>query len=220
MIQRSTPPRLQRTAMLSLAVVLHLSLLALFMTIGVARPLPAARPSSLSLISLNPEHAGKPPPPALPSKIADRQRSLRPAAYSEQTESTATGAAGGCATLTLVIKSLVSNLAAVDAVRQAPPESRSIADAVVLWNAGWSADAMAPGSALAPARAAVEDSLRLLPAQCLDEPVAGPRLVPIPDQDRTMFLVVGSGNWTWRQLLVNDPLEPVQPENPSIWDWF
>jgi hypothetical protein len=219
MIQRSTPPRSQRAAILSLAVALHLSLLALFMTIGVVHPLPAARPSSLSLISLTPEPAGK-PPPALPSKTADPQRSLRPPAFSDEADSDATGAAGGCATLPLVMRSLVANAAAVDAVRQAPAESRSIADAVVLWNAGWSPDALTPDAPLAPARAAVEDSLRGLPAQCLDEPVAGPRLVPIPDQDRTMFLVIGSGNWAWRQLLDTEKVEHVQPEQPSLWDWF
>ncbi|MBA3667810.1 MAG: hypothetical protein H0W65_08820 [Sphingomonas sp.] len=227
MVQRSIPPRSQRVAVLSAAVALHLSLFALLISMGSARPAPAARPGSFSLITLTPEPAtGRPPPPALPSKLADTKRILTDIAFSDEPDSTATAAAGGCATLELVQKSLMADPAAIAAVLHTPAESRSVAEAVVIWNAGWSETANTLDAPLGPARDALEKSLAPLADECLDEPVTGPRLLPIPDGDNTMFLVIGSGNWTWRQLLIGvDPAAEMaarqaEPPSGSLWDWF
>ncbi len=49
----------------------------------------------------------------------------------------------------------------------------------------------------------------------------GPRLVPIPDGNGTIFLVFGSGEWTWRAL--SDDTVNVGPDATAIdtaWDWL
>lgn len=209
------------------AVVAHLSLFALLAWIGTSTPLVPPRSGSMALISLTPQPAqGKPPPPVLPSKIADPKPVVTTDSFSAELDPTPLGASGGCAIFDLVSKSLTAEPAVAAAMQTTPRESRSIADAVVIWNAGWSSTANAPGDPLGPARASIEQSLRSAPDNCLDEPVAGPRLVPIPEGERTMFLAIGSGNWTWRQLLADpDPaLPPTRPADDQsatmFWNWF
>lgn len=224
---RTIIPRSQRFAALSVAVVAHLLLFALFISIG-SRPSVVVVPAgAMSLIALAPAHQqGQPPPPALPSKIADPQRIIAQDSFSVVQAPSPPGAGGGCTTFELVAKSLLAEPAAVAGVASTPAEDRSIAGAVVIWNAGWSDTAGAPADPLGPARIVIEQNLRSIPDLCLDEPIAGPRLVPIPEGERTIFLAIGSGNWTWRQLLT-DPLPAleggVQPgDQPvrSVWDWF
>jgi len=227
MDHRSIPSRSERVAVLTATVVMHLSLFALLFSIGSASPIPPARPGSLSLISLTPEVAqGKPPPPALPSKVADPMRILSQVSFSAELDPTALGAASGCGTFDLVVQSLTAEPTVAAALLSTPPESRSIADAVVIWNARWSDTASSPDFPLGPARNVIEQSLRSIPDMCLDEPVAGPRLVPIPEGERTMFLAIGSGDWTWRQLLTEPDAAPqpgmsqVDAATSSLWDWF
>ncbi|MGI8931852.1 MAG: hypothetical protein ACR2FK_05680 [Sphingomicrobium sp.] len=145
--------------------------------------------------------------------------------FSTEIDSTATGTTGGCNTLDLVSKALVADPAALTAVHNAPAETRSISEAVVLWNAGWSPAAFATEAPLGPARAVVEQSLSSVADGCLDEPIVGPRLVPIPaGEQRTIFLVFGSGVWSWRQLMLEDHmLDQTNPDTKkefNLWDWF
>lgn len=227
MARLSIPPRAERVTVLAAAAALHLGLLALLVSVGSLSPTPAKPLAAMTMVAITPDRAnGQPPPPALPSRIAEPQRVSRDLMFSDQPDANATGAAGACATLPLVTQALIANPAALAAVLGAPPESRSIADAVVLWNAGWAVAASAPDAPLAPARAIVEQSLRALPDACLDEPIAGPRLVPVPNGDRTMFIAIGSGIWSWRQL-VEDPapapplaLAPADRAAASLWPWL
>ena len=226
MAQLSIPPRAERATVLAAAAVLHLGLLALLVSVGSLSPTPAKPLAAMTMVAITPERAtGRPPPPALPSRIAEPRRVFRDIMFSDQPDASASGAAGDCAALPLITQALVADPAALAAMLTAPPETRSISDAVVLWNAGWAAAASTPDSPLAPARAVVERSLRALPDACLDEPVAGPRLVPVANGDRTMFIAIGSGNWSWRQL-IEDPailpmaLLPAERAATSWWPWL
>ena len=207
MAHPAIPPPSHRLTLLAAAAVLHLGLLALLLSAGWLPPLAVKPLAAMTTMAMARDRGSAPPPPALPSRVAQPQRAFREIQFSDQPDAIARDAAGGCAPLPLIAQALVADPAALAAVRGAPPETRSIADAVVLWNAGWAAAASTPDMPLAPARSVVEQSLRSLPDSCLDEPVAGPRLVPVADGDRTMFMVIGSGNWTWRQLL-DDPGPP------------
>lgn len=227
MIQLAIPPRAQRVTALAVAAALHLVLLAVLVSVGSLTP-PLAKPlAAMTMVSLTPERAtGRPPPPALPSRIAQPQRVFQEFMFSDQPDASASGAAGNCATLLLITQALDADPSALAAVLGAPPETRSIADAVVLWNAGWTAAASTPDAPLAPARAVIESSLHTLPDACLDEPIAGPRLVPVPNGDRTMFIAIGSGNWSWRQLVEDTALAPplalLPADRPaaSLWPWL
>ena len=223
---RTIIPRSQRLAALAVAVVVHLLLFALFISIGSRPTVVVAPAGAMSLIALAPAHQQGQPPPALPSKIADPKRIISQDSFSIEQAPSPPGAGDGCTTFELVAKSLLAEPAAVAGVASTPLENRSIAGAVVIWNAGWSDTASAPAEPLGPARIVIEQNLRSIPDLCLDEPMAGPRLVPMPEGERTIFLAIGSGNWTWRQLITDPPPalqggvqsgdQPVR----SVWDWF
>lgn len=169
-----------------------------------------------------------PPPPPLPSKLVDEIKDLakQHAVVSDPESSAMTAAPGTCSTLDLVSKAIASDPSALESVIRAPPETRSVAEAIVMWNAGWSSAALTSDSPLAPARAAVEVKLATVDDACLDEPIAGPRLVPIrvPDSQSTMILVFGSGNWTWRELMIDSAGQEnvtLEADEKKHWfDWF
>lgn len=227
MAHSAIPPPSQRLTLLATAAVLHLGLLALLLSAGWLPAVPVQPLASMTTMTIARDRgSARPPPTTLPSRLAQPQRLFREMQFSDQPDASAQDAAGGCAALPLIAKALVADPAALAAVLGAPPETRSVADAVVLWNAGWTTAASTPGMPLAPARSVVEQSLLALPDSCLDEPIAGPRLVPVADGDRTIFMVIGSGNWTWRQLL-DDPdptpsLVPLSADRPAaaLWPWL
>ena len=207
--------RNERLVTLGIAVALHIALILILLVVRGPMQATVAKSGALSVMSLDaPQEAqSKPPPPTMPSKRIAEIVPLTSVIYSETFDRDAKlTAAGNCATLDIVVQALLADRLAVESVLNAPPEARSIADAVVIWNAGWSEAADAADAPLAPARASVEQSLSLIPDRCLDEPVAGPRLVPIPAGSGTMFLVFGSGVWTWREL-VSPPLAEVDTED-------
>lgn len=89
--------------------------------------------------------------------------------------------------------------AALDSI---PHRSRSVANAVMIWNGAW-ADAGALGgpAQLAAIRDAVVASIRAAPAECREAAVAGPRLLFVASSGSTAILALGSGSWSWDQLL-------------------
>lgn len=212
MVIQAATSRRQRLLILSSVVVVHLVLLVAVMTLHGARaPSPVPRSITITLLSAQTPASGKPPPPALPSKLAQAFKPLAAPSPTVETAADASSVASdSCAPLDAVTAALLANDEALTAVRSTPPEARSIADAVVIWNARWStlADDY-PQAPLRPTRTAIEQSLASFGGNCLDQPVTGPRLIPIPDGDRTMFLVVGSGIWRWHDLLQNAPASAI-----------
>jgi len=204
MAHQTAPPPVQRAAVLVAVFLLHVCLLLLLLATGGVRLPATIMTGTLSVVSIAAEApaATPPPPPALPSEIAETNRPLTDLVIADEFDPNATATpAGGCATLKLVSDALLADPDAMDAILRAPPEARSIADAIVVWNAGWSAAAGSVDSPLGAVRAVAEQSLRAVDEGCLDEPIAGPRLIAIPAGERTTFIVFGSGNWSWRELL-------------------
>lgn len=196
----------ERFGVLTTVIVLHLAALAVLLSQRGAPQLPLPPAGSLSVVSLNAEPPAPtaPPPPILPSKIAEAIETETQLEFSTETDADSLAAStAGCPTLQLVREAILADRAAVTSVLNSPPETRSIAEAVVLWNARWSESAGSVAAPLGAARAAVERSLAGVDRACLDEPITGPRLVPIPAGVGTMFVVFGSGSWTWREVLEN-----------------
>jgi hypothetical protein len=192
----------------ALVAVILLHALAFAFLLYHRWPMPAtSQPSgALTVVSLSAVPAAPilrpPPPPLVPAKIQELVQEVVAQQVAQETSAAAVGTPGpGCTTLELVRKAILADPVAVQSVLSAPPETRSIAEAVVLWNAGWSDSAGSPESPLRPTRTAVQQSLSTLEQHCLDEAIAGPRLVPIPAGRGTMFVVFGSGTWTWRDVL-------------------
>ena len=219
MMRRPVQPQHQRIAVLVVVSVLHAVLIAFFLFYTRIEPQKVEPMATVALIAIDAERpaAAKPPLPALPAKVADTFVPVTELSIPADSESDApAGASAVCATMGVVIEGLLRDAVAVEAIRSAPVEARSIADAIVIWNVGWAPSALTDLDPLFVVRAAIERSLSGVPDGCLDEAVTGPRLVPIPDASgtRTIFVVFGSGNWTWRALLRPPPLPGAEAVGP------
>ena len=201
---RSGPSRGQRAVVLTAVLALHLLLLGL-LVIGKVRATPArAEPGfvQIGMLSAATSVTSKPPPPAMPSKLAALPVPSFALSLTADFEINAAALSSHCSTLDEVSAALLADPVALAAIRDAPPDMRSITDAVVMWNAGWSPASSPDDAPLGPVRAAIERTLSVVDDSCLDEVIAGPRFVQIPNGDETMFMVLGSGQWSWRQLLL------------------
>lgn len=196
----------------------HLLLLLLVLSQHQARTI-AVKSDAFQILSLAAPvpAAAKPPPPVMPSKLPEKIKPLSdPALLTDAESQTAAATPGNCATLAVVSAAILADQPAVDAVHQAPPETRSISEAIIIWSGGWPATAMTPDAPLGAVRLVIEQSLRGVGDGCLDEQVVGPRLVGVPAGERMMFLVFGSGQWSWRQLLQPDGnAEPPLPNSTT-----
>ncbi len=220
MIRRPVQPRRQRIAVLVAVFLLHAVLIAFFLLYSKIEAQEIEPTATVALIAIDAERpaSAEPPPPALPSKVADTFVPVTELSIPDDSQSDApAGASAVCSTLSVLLETLLLDAVAVEAIRSAPPETRSIADAIVIWNVGWAPTALTDLDPLFVVRAAIERSLIDVPASCLDEQIAGPRLIPIPDASgsRTIFVVIGSGNWTWRALLSPAP-PPGAEEGSSV----
>ncbi len=216
-VHQQATSRARKFAVLGSVIALHAAIIALLLQ-QVADVKPPAPATSIAMIALEaePPAGAKPPPPSLPAKVADTFVPVTELSISEDTQSDApAGASAVCSTLDKIREGILMDSVAVDAIRNAPPETRSIADAIVVWNVGWAPSALTPPAPLFAVRVAVERSLTGVPDHCLDEAVTGPRLVPIPDESglRTIFIVFGSDIWTWRAL--HGPPPTAEPQTKS-----
>jgi hypothetical protein len=87
-----------------------------------------------------------------------------------------------------------------------PPQARSVANAVQLWDGAWVDPDSLGGPAVAePIRAAIVDVIRQAPPACHDQTLMGPRLFAIADPRGTIIVALGSGQWKWSDLLAPSP---------------
>ncbi len=106
---------------------------------------------------------------------------------------------GGPCALTASIEAVLrASPEARAALAALPSSARSVADAVTVWNSGWTTVAT---PALDAVRRAVTGEIRAAPASCRAAPVDGPRLVYVDNDTGATVLVFGSGRWAWSDLL-------------------
>lgn len=89
--------------------------------------------------------------------------------------------------------------AVLEALGALPPNARSVANAVMLWDGAWTLGP-SPSAALVALDQGLERALTGAPPGCLDAQVLGPRLVTLRDSRGATLLVIGSGEWRWSQL--------------------
>ena len=209
MVNRAGPPPRQRMAVLAGVFAIHAAFLALLLR-HIERAAPPVERTSIATISIAAPRpaAAKPPPPALPAKIAKTFKPIVEVSLPAEVESDAlAGASSTCTTIGAVLDNLLLDPTTLVTLRAAPLETRSNAGAVMMWNEGWIPAALTPEAPLWTVRANVEATLATVPDACLDEEIIGPRLLPIPDASGTsaMFVVLGSGRWMWRQMISLPP---------------
>lgn len=114
-------------------------------------------------------------------------------------------AEGETCQLTLWVQNALSNDLSVRAALSAiPRESRSIANAIMLWNGGWVETRSVTAAQSRPIREAIVQGVAGAPLACRDETLHGPLLIAVPDRFGTTLLAVGSGVWKWSDLLPED----------------
>ena len=100
---------------------------------------------------------------------------------------------------------LQANAQVVDELSRIPRQARSVANAIMLWDGRWTpVEAPAYPAMTDPLRQAIIDTVRALPPACQAQPVVGPRLLSITNPTGATIIALGSGSWTWGDLL-NDP---------------
>lgn len=88
-----------------------------------------------------------------------------------------------------------------------PADQRSVANAIMVWNAGWlHSDDAAAKNAYAAIRDVVAGAVMAASDACRSQIQSGPRLVFLHgvilpgDRGQTTVLALGSGQWTWQQV--------------------
>ncbi len=136
-------------------------------------------------------------------------------------EQTASVSAGGACDLTEPVQAALRDSEAVAAsLPQIPQTRRSVANAIMIWNAQWVAlhETLDP-AAMAAIRDTVAGTIAAASPECRLQPQRGPRLILLPGLNETTVLALGSGVWRWQDLL--DTAQPKAneqgPQDPFRW---
>ena len=131
-----------------------------------------------------------------------RERSLR------------SGGGGGCAIEASLDEGLKGDAVVRASLAQVQYDQRSVSNAIQLWDGAWIPVPAADGTdTLATVQQAVVAAIDAAPARCRNQLVQGPRFFLVEgENDLVTVLVMGSGEWRWRDLL---------PERkPALFRWF
>lgn len=137
---------------------------------------------------------------------------------------------GGCALAQAVGDTVLTDAAAMAELEALPPQARTQADAVMLWDGRWQSPGVVSSSTLPGAvtsgaaegitnsalRNVVEQVIRDALTECREATVNGPQFIALPGPSRTTILVIGSGEWRWADLLRPDEPCPQAIGSPCL----
>ena len=86
------------------------------------------------------------------------------------------------------------------ALARIPRPSRSVANALMLWDGSW-VEAPGAGAGLLVIRGAILSGVQSAPQPCRTELMTGPVLITLNDPSGATLLAIGSGQWRWDDLL-------------------
>ena len=210
--------RRRRALLLFVSIILHLLFLLLLWMGSHARPKSVARVRQESLLTLAlPNTGGQPlrlpnrpsPTPIPPAPLAVTSVALAavegpPSLVTTNGAAAKIGVAGGCALPHDAAVAIGQDAAAMTEVNALPPDMRTSADAIMLWDGRWTVGQGPPTTmAGAALRRVVERVVAEASVECRDAKANGPEFIPVPDGDRTIMIVIGSGAWRWADLLVS-----------------
>lgn len=226
--------RSRRSAILLGDFALHVALF-LWIFLHVMPSPPRAKPAGLSVLSLAaPGTAPSPDPPGVkparpipadppPAATAVSPRSVPPPSVQQRVEAIlgiqssaltpaaapatpSPGAASDMCDLTPTVQTaLVADPDAVAAAHSLPPAILSMANAYMLWDAGWVPPrADAPSTGLDPIRKVLVEQVAAATQECRDQLQIGPRLIIVGTDSTAVTFVVGSGIWHWGDLTSPD----------------
>lgn len=170
---------------------------------GLATEMPIAEPqlSVADLVASGPQFDAEPDP----AHTGD-------AASAAMTGTIAPGAGTQCPLVASLRAALQQDMAARAAIARIPRPSRSVANAVMLWDGRWIAPERVGGTlALTAIRAAVARVVGNGSEACRSQITSGPVFVPVDDDSGTVVLALGSGTWRPADLLSVDFPGSVDP---------
>jgi hypothetical protein len=205
-----------RARMLAATIAIHAGLLAFLLsahretqsvafsspmsTIDLAAPPGPAQPAKPPQPKPVPPTPPQPvvvPPPVVPLPLPSDMA----VALLDQSVMQATG--GACDLTAPVQEALRTSEAVQAALPMLPRPSRSVANAVMIWDANWVAFADAPDLSVRDTiRDAIAGTVAVASEECRLQMQGGPRLLILPLGDtQTIVLALGSGQWRWQDLL-------------------
>lgn len=109
-----------------------------------------------------------------------------------------------------IARAIEADPAAMRVLADLTPDLRTAADAIMIWNGGWSRASVYPGGEIAdPLRQVVMREVAAAPIECRESGMLGPQVIAVADRGWTAMLAVGSGVWRWADLLLEAaPGEP------------
>lgn len=210
---------LRKSLLFTSVALAHLVIIVLLVVSRHAAPSSETQ-GNLSVFSLS----AAPSQPSIPVKAPVIIQEIKPIsttpaeAFAEQQQSAEGDPEGEvCSPIDVVTTQLTNDPAVPAEIDMVPRTDRSISEAIVVWNAEWSSSAIADDAPLRNVRDRIESTLAELPVECLETPVAGPRLIPIMIDGSTTFLAFGSGQWTWQQLIEPQP-DPLFAAGDWTWE--
>ena len=190
MIANTAADRLRGRAVFAAAIIaLHI---ALAVIVTRARPR-VHQPAAVAVMTVAEVPAAPQPQPKLAPMLVPHEVDLPLPAVDVVAPAAATAQA--CDVLAQVGVALQADAAVASTLLQVPSE----APAVMAWNGQWS-----PSPDNTAIKRAIATALPAVRADCLDEPMTGPRLVFLASKTTTVSVAIGSGHWRWRDLLSSD----------------
>lgn len=125
------------------------------------------------------------------------------------------GGAGDCPLAAILSQALERNVKARTALARIPAQSRSVANAVLLWNGEWiSAERVGGASALYEIQDAIAEAIAGAPSRCRTQVEPGPVFLIVNGAPETIVLALGSGTWRWMDLIADTSARiGMEPEN-------
>ncbi len=131
-------------------------------------------------------------PPVLSDADAQALSQFQPA-------SAQIGMGPACNLTPAVVRDFSQNPVVRQGVSELPAVEKSVANAVQIWDGAWPQETLSGGKALL--RAVLAREIAAAPAGCLKQVNNGPVFFMVPDGAVTTIVAVGSGQWTWGQLV-------------------
>lgn len=107
-----------------------------------------------------------------------------------------------CAIPERLQQALTSDATVGAGLRLVPPQARSVANAILVWDGSWVDERGLGGpDAIGPLRSAIAAQVRSLPPKCRELDLAGPRFLVFPSGQGPTVVALGSGLWRWSDLI-------------------
>ena len=153
------------------------------------------------------------PPPPVRAKLVSVLATVEPTLGPNSEAVTLAGQS--CDIATLVGQALEANEDAVASLITMDSASLPVSRATMLWDGDWVLPPTVTNAAsLFHIQQSVVAAVLAAPTACQTEPMAGPQFIMLNgvNAGRTIVLVVGSGAWTWDQILPRADLDNEQGE--------